>query len=103
MNLALSIVISAALALVIGSLGVLVILAVVVIKTVSYPSEKEAMRRTAADLLEARRRTLSDEETRFLERLRWRSPANRFFWAAPMLFGMISLCAFAACFYWLRS
>ena len=99
MNFTVAIVINAALSLVIGLLAVLIALAAVVVKSVIYPSEKEATRRTAAELLEARRATLSDEEQTFLETLRWRSPANRFFLGAPRLFGIVFLCAFAACFY----
>jgi hypothetical protein len=66
--------------------------------TYYFPSEKEIIRRKAADLLQARS-DLSEEERTFLNDLRWRSPANRFFLAVPKIFGVVFVAVFAVCFY----
>jgi hypothetical protein len=39
------------------------------------------------------------EESVFLAHLRWKSPANRFFLAAPKVFGIVFITVFAACVY----
>jgi hypothetical protein len=63
-----------------------------------FPSEKEIIRRKAADLLQARP-DLKEDEREFLKTLRWKSPATRYFLAMPKIFGMVFVLVFAAFFY----
>jgi|ERR1700674_820545 len=92
------ILLSAAVALVASVFAVVVVFFGMVFLSQYYPSEKEAIRRKAADLLQSRP-DLKQEESEFLKSLRWRSPANRFFLAMPKIFGIVFVMVFAACFY----
>ena len=92
-----TILLSAGVAFVAGVLAIVIFLFIMVFRH-SYPGEKEAIRRKAADLLQARSDRNKDE-SEFLEGLRWKSPANRFFLAMPKVFGIVFITVFAACFY----
>ncbi|MCX7310277.1 MAG: hypothetical protein NTV56_00765 [Alphaproteobacteria bacterium] len=98
MVLALTIALSAAVALVAGLLSLVLIFFSMAAWNYCAPSDKESTRRRAADLLQSRS-DRTDDETQFLADLRWKSPANRFFLAMPKIFGVVFVVVFAACFY----
>lgn len=90
--------ISAVFALAVGALSVIGVFFTAAIWNYYWPTEKERIRRKAADLLEARS-DLTDAEKEFLASLRRISPANRFFLAMPKIFGVVFVAVFAACLY----
>lgn len=92
-----TILLSAAVALVASVLAVAAFLAIMIYRA-SNPNEKEAIRRKAADLLQARF-DRKEDENEFLAKLRWKSPANRFLLGVPKVFGIVFVLVFAACFY----
>ena len=98
MVFSITVLLNAALALIASALALIVTFFTTALLTVYYPSEKEQIRRKAADLLQARS-DLKEDEAEFLEKLRWKSPANRFFLAMPKIFGFVFLTVFVACFY----
>lgn len=92
-----TILLSVSVAFVAGVFAVAAFLIIAIFRS-SYPNEKEAIRRKAADLLQARSDRRPDENE-FLAELRWKSPANRFFLATPKVFGIVFVFVFAACLY----
>ena len=98
MVLALTIALSAVAALAASLISLVVIFFSMTFWNQHCPSDKEATRRRAADLLQVRT-DLTDDEKQFLADLRWKGPANRFFLAMPKIFGIIFVSVFAVCFY----
>jgi hypothetical protein len=92
-----TILLSAGMALVASVFAVAAFLGIMIYRA-SNPNEKEAIRRKAADLLQARS-DRKEDENEFLAELRWKSPANRFFLSMPKVFGIVFVFVFAACFY----
>jgi hypothetical protein len=92
-----TILLSVAVAFVVSLLAVAAFLIIMIFRA-SYPNEKEAIRRKAADLLQARS-DRKEGENEFLAELRWKSPANRFLLAMPKVFGIVFVFVFATCFY----
>ncbi len=93
-----TVLLSAGAALVASVLAVVIVFFGTAFLSQTYPSEKETIRRKAADLLQARP-DRNEDESEFLKSLRWKSPANRFFLAMPKLFGIVFVIVFGACLY----
>jgi hypothetical protein len=91
-----TILLSATVAFVASAFAVVVVFFSTALLSQYYPREKEAIRRKAADLLQARS-DLKEDKSEFLSSLRWRSPVNHFFLAMPKIFGIVFVMVFAAC------